>query len=1042
MMHGPQKDKRHFLFRIFAVTACLIFFVSCVEKKMTLKEAKKVSVSLRQSSFVPPPRSINDVLQVLNQPGSFNKKVTESIKKKADAQPPVTDNPNILSGFYRERSRYAKDLGRARQELADIRMALSYARQSDRMSPKSMGRLLRSLGSAETRLGNFKKGNEYFEEAIEVFPAAASYYLYAESLFKIGDYTAGSSVVREGLAFCTRLQKKQGGRQRLRTQADIERMNAVYYTSLAKDKKAERHWRSYQGILEGMKSRRPAIYLMSHYYLAKNLKSQGRFIEAEIQIRKGIKGAVAHTGKNSGLTASMARFFGEILLKQGRIDDAQKMILAAIECYESVGVLDSSMASGKVRTLLGEAKFASGDFEDATTQFLKVKKSMTVNSYSYNTKISQNHNIILNFLLTGHTKQAGDAIGFFFNEVMPHMENRDRRMAEVVALRGLLNLKNGNEKMAVADFSQAMPFLFKAKEDEGDFLKTFRQKLIVESYMDLLFDIKTAGRESQYNIDASSLIFRLCEQLNTSVVKGALGASGARAAATDPALSQLVRREQDASKQISAMKQSLMNLISAESGQVDESVMERLRSDLRALTKARETLLEEIQSRFPRYAEFINPQPKGFEQIRDALKPEETIVVMVPVTDKIYLWGIPKTGPVQFNAALITEKQLRKKIKKLRESLAPSPEVFDDIPEFNLTLASDFYDRLFKPIEIAWKNSKDLLVVSPGPLGQIPFGILPVARTIDAGNEKTLLYDNYRQVPWLIRQLSITRLPSVSSLMTLRALPPGNPLRQPFIGFGDPVFNIAQLTVSDEPKRGMGGQRGVLRTRGIRKVEKADFKMTTKNVMALGNLIRLPDTSEEILSIAGVMQADETTSVFLRKRASEANVKNANLSDARILAFASHGLIPGDLDGLEQPAIALSAPEVVDDFTEDGLLKMGEILRLNLDADWVILSACNTGAADGAGAEAVSGLGRSFFYAGTRALLVTMWSVESSSAKKLTSGLFLFQKQDPNLTRARALQTSILNLIDNEHIDYEGSAIASYAHPFFWAPFIIVGDGG
>jgi len=278
--------------------------------------------------------------------------------------------------------------------------------------------------------------------------------------------------------------------------------------------------------------------------------------------------------------------------------------------------------------------------------------------------------------------------------------------------------------------------------------------------------------------------------------------------------------------------------------------------------------------------------------------------------------------------------------------------------------------------------------------------------------------------------------------MTLRALPPGNPLRQPFIGFGDPVFNIAQLTVSDEPKRGMGGQRGVLRTRGIRKVEKADFKMTTKNVMALGNLIRLPDTSEEILSIAGVMQADETTSVFLRKRASEANVKNANLSDARILAFASHGLIPGDLDGLEQPAIALSAPEVVDDFTEDGLLKMGEILRLNLDADWVILSACNTGAADGAGAEAVSGLGRSFFYAGTRALLVTMWSVESSSAKKLTSGLFLFQKQDPNLTRARALQTSILNLIDNEHIDYEGSAIASYAHPFFWAPFIIVGDGG
>jgi CHAT domain-containing protein len=148
------------------------------------------------------------------------------------------------------------------------------------------------------------------------------------------------------------------------------------------------------------------------------------------------------------------------------------------------------------------------------------------------------------------------------------------------------------------------------------------------------------------------------------------------------------------------------------------------------------------------------------------------------------------------------------------------------------------------------------------------------------------------------------------------------------------------------------------------------------------------------------------------------------------------------LDGLDQPAIALSSPTVTGE-NEDGLLTMGEILKLKLNADWVVLSACNTGAADGAGAEAVSGLGRAFFYAGSRALLVSMWPVETTSAKSITTGLFRFQKENPLLSRTNALKQSILHLIDKQVLKNESSnkIVASYAHPFFWAPFIVVGDG-
>src|SRR3546814_8473641 len=99
--------------------------------------------------------------------------------------------------------------------------------------------------------------------------------------------------------------------------------------------------------------------------------------------------------------------------------------------------------------------------------------------------------------------------------------------------------------------------------------------------------------------------------------------------------------------------------------------------------------------------------------------------------------------------------------------------------------------------------------------------------------------------------------------------------------------------------------------------------------------------------------------------------------------FAPHGLVPGDLNGLAEPALALSAPAVTG-ASGDGLLTMSEILGLRLNADWIVLSACNTASGDGASAEAVSGLGRAFFYAGTRAVLVTNWPVETTSDRKST----------------------------------------------------------
>jgi CHAT domain-containing protein len=198
----------------------------------------------------------------------------------------------------------------------------------------------------------------------------------------------------------------------------------------------------------------------------------------------------------------------------------------------------------------------------------------------------------------------------------------------------------------------------------------------------------------------------------------------------------------------------------------------------------------------------------------------------------------------------------------------------------------------------------------------------------------------------------------------------------------------------------------------------------------------LPDTADELREIATVLKANQAGDVFVGRQASERNVKSTRLDDRRIIAFATHGIAPGELIGLDQPALALSNPALSGDADEDGFLTMEEILALRLDADWVVLSACNTGSADGRGGEAVSGLGRAFFYAGARSMLVSNWAVETTSARLITTEVFRRQAENPRLNRAEALRLSMLSLMEKSAGGF------SYAHPAFWAPFTLVGDSG
>ena len=191
----------------------------------------------------------------------------------------------------------------------------------------------------------------------------------------------------------------------------------------------------------------------------------------------------------------------------------------------------------------------------------------------------------------------------------------------------------------------------------------------------------------------------------------------------------------------------------------------------------------------------------------------------------------------------------------------------------------------------------------------------------------------------------------------------------------------------------------------------------------------------ELRKVAVSVHADPAD-LFLGANATETRVKQEKLDQYRIVYFATHGLVAGEVAKFAklnaEPALVLSLPDHPTQL-DDGVLTASEVAQLKLDADWVVLSACNTASAEKPGAEALSGLARAFFYAGARSLIVSHWEVGTESTVALMTGTFAALAVDPKLSHAEALRKSMLAMIDN-------ARHPEWADPRYWAPFVVVGE--
>jgi CHAT domain-containing protein len=237
----------------------------------------------------------------------------------------------------------------------------------------------------------------------------------------------------------------------------------------------------------------------------------------------------------------------------------------------------------------------------------------------------------------------------------------------------------------------------------------------------------------------------------------------------------------------------------------------------------------------------------------------------------------------------------------------------------------------------AIRDKRHLIVIPSGALTALPFHLLVTEKPAVAVPQVKTPRDlaAYRDAAWLLKRHAVSVLPSVASLKALRGFAHKDQGAKPLIGFGDPIFN------AEEESRPLAQERSVVTTRSYTEFwqgQGADRTMLSRALQ------RLPETATELQAVARNLGAPPS-SIHLRQAASETTVKRSTLSDYRVVYFATHGLVAGEVKGLAEPSLALTLPKEPSD-TDDGLLTASEVAQLKLNADWVVLSACNTIAGD------------------------------------------------------------------------------------------------
>ncbi|HUK61042.1 MAG TPA: CHAT domain-containing tetratricopeptide repeat protein [Stellaceae bacterium] len=514
-----------------------------------------------------------------------------------------------------------------------------------------------------------------------------------------------------------------------------------------------------------------------------------------------------------------------------------------------------------------------------------------------------------------------------------------------------------------------------------------------------------AAKNPNARADLDAQMFRAIQLVSSDVTGRTIARAAAAVASANPALADATRAAAEAQRRRDAARIELAAETAKPNAERDATREKKLAAEMAAAGADADKLARKIAADFPDYTKLADPGPAALAAVERSLGAREAFLSFVIGVKGSYALLVTHdaltVAPVKEDEAALAAD-----VGELRQAFVPR---LGGLPAFDLEASYELYGRLLGPLAGALAGVDRLVVASSGALASLPLDLLVTERPRQGAG--------YGEAAWLVRRMAVTDVPSPRAFLALRALGERRaPAPKPFLAVADPAF------------AGAG-------TAGGNALDALAARCRDNGPIAPELLRALPplhETATEAKTVAHLLGAGDND-VLTGTNATEANLRAEPLADFGVLYFATHGILPGELHCQSEPALALSPPaSAATSPAADGLLDASEIAQLKLNADLVVLSACNTAASGGTfGGEALAGLADAFFTAGARAVIASHWPVPSLATVKLMTGLFATYAADRHAGLAEALRQAQLTMLRDP----------ATAHPFNWAAFTIIGAG-
>lgn len=435
----------------------------------------------------------------------------------------------------------------------------------------------------------------------------------------------------------------------------------------------------------------------------------------------------------------------------------------------------------------------------------------------------------------------------------------------------------------------------------------------------------------------------------------------------------------------------------AKPARLQNGKMAEWRKELTRAHDDHQKLLVRIKATNPKLASLTTAPIATLRQVQGALDEKEALLEYFVTEDRTLLWVLTRSA-VRTIDIPVGRGHLAALVEKARNSIVQG-NIYD------VSSARRLYTLILEPALTGIGSASRLIVAAHDVLHMMPFDALVIE-----ANGPTYVGDR-----WVSSQYE-----SGSILVLNRTYRAHTASRGPVLfGLGDPVF---------QPDDERYGPPAIATGRASHALTRRVWLNVNTEQAGYQPWHRLPATGPEVQQIAALLAPFGEADVRLGGQATEESVKSADHGRYLYEHYATHGALAGDVPNLREPALVLSLPQTAQS-VEDGYLTMSEIFGLRLGAELVTLSACNTRMGEAVPGEGLIGLTRAFYYAGTPSVVASLWSVADESTAELMVSFYRYLRDGKSKAEALTLAKRELRHAPR------------YSNPFFWAPFVLVGEG-